>query len=60
MLTIFDKGNGRNFIGWKDWECFELVKEGGRIYHTERKFDRGLCAMGNRLVYCKDFIYGEN
>ena len=60
MLTIFDKGNGRNFIGWKDGECFELVKEGGRIYHTERKFDRGLCAMGNPLVYGKDFIYWEN
>jgi hypothetical protein len=51
MLTIFDKGNGRNFIGWKDGECFELVKEGGRIYLAELKFDRGLCAMGNPLVF---------
>ncbi len=60
MYEIFDKGNGRNFIGYKDGKCFEFVKEGGRIYLAELKFDRWLCAMGNPLVYGKDFIYGEN
>jgi hypothetical protein len=39
MFTIFDKGNGRNFIGYKDGGAFELVKEGGRIYIAEWKFD---------------------
>ena len=60
MLKIYDKGNWKNFIGYKNGEVFELVKEGGRIYLAELKFDRGLCAMGNPLVCGKDFIYWEN
>ena len=60
MLKIYDKGNWKNFIGYKNGEVFELVKEGGRIYLAELKFDRGLCAMGNPLIYGKDFIFWED
>lgn len=57
MFEIYDKWNGKNFIGYKDGKAYEFIKCSGRMYIVRLSLKLGLIPYGNALVEWKDFIY---
>lgn len=60
MYEIFDKWNWKNFIGYKDWKAYEIMRCGGRFYLIKFSLDWGIIPYGNPLVKWKDFVFWKD
>jgi hypothetical protein len=60
MIKIYDKGNWKVFIGYKDWKVYDLIKCSWRMYFLKYSFEHWLIPYGNPLKEWKDFYFGKD
>lgn len=50
MITIYDKGNWKNFIGYReDGTPMEVMKCGGNFYEVKFSLENGIIPCGSPL-----------
>lgn len=49
MYEVYDKWNGKNFIGYKDGKAYDIIKCSWRFYLIKFSLTHGLIPYGNPI-----------